>query len=195
MARKVAFDRETALQAALLEFWRDGYDKTSLEQLLKGMGIQLSSFYNSFKSKENLFSEVLKYYRTSLGLERLRILTNEELTGKESLLGYFDHLVFRSSKKGYPPGCFMMKTAVNLTDPASPVGQEVATSIHNIEKGLTNALERGRRDGSFPKSMKTLETARILTAAAYGISVLSRTKKSKKELFATAQALVEALSC
>lgn len=190
MGRKPAFEREAAIQSALLVFWRLGYDMTSLDLLLNEMGIKLSSFYNSFKSKEALFMEVLLYYRQSMGRERLNILNSDEISGKEALVQFFDHLVYSSSKKGYPPGCFMMKTAVNLLRPDSTVGNEVANSIRNVERGFANALERGKKANQFIKSLDVEHASRILLTTSYGISVLSRTKKSKKELFDTAQALV-----
>jgi len=39
MARPTEFNREKALQAAMLLFWRQGYSATSLQQLLATMAI------------------------------------------------------------------------------------------------------------------------------------------------------------
>jgi len=194
MGRKAAFDREAALQEALKAFWWDGYDKTSLEDLLKCMGIKTSSFYNSFESKEALFFEALQYYRQNIGSVRIGILNSPNIGGKEALLKYFDHLVFHKGEQDFPSGCFMMKTAVNLTNPDSKVGKEVSNSIANLEKGFSAALFRGQESGDFSKKLDIENSARLLVAAAYGVSVLSRTKKSKKELLSTAHALVDMLT-
>jgi TetR/AcrR family transcriptional repressor of nem operon len=193
MGRKCAFDKEKAIQGALGAFWRDGYDKTSLEDLLSSMGIKTSSFYHSFESKESLFFEVLQHYRQSLGRERLNFLTAEDVPGREALLKYFEHLVTRNNK-GMPSGCFMMKTAANLTDPNSTVGKEVSISISNVEKGFQKALLRGISEKQIRKDINVEDSAQLLLAVAYGLSVLSRTKKSKKDLLSTAHALIDMLT-
>jgi TetR/AcrR family transcriptional repressor of nem operon len=193
MGRKPAFDRELVLRKALKAFWWEGYDKTSLEDLLAAMEIKTSSFYNSFQSKESLFFEALSYYRMHFGRVRLNFLNDPEVPGEEALKRYFDHLVLREGDKTFPPGCFMMKTAVNLTDPESRVGLEVLNAISNLEKGFASALQRGVKSREFVKELDIKKWSRLFVAAAYGVSVLTRTKKSKKELLSTALTLIEAL--
>ncbi len=194
MGRKCAFDRTAALDAALKAFWLEGYDKTTLEELLACMQIKTSSFYNSFESKEVLFFEVLQSYRQSIGRERLAFLIDDKLGGREALLLYFDHLVQKKSRGDYPQGCFMMKTAANLSDPQSTVGHEVMSSIAKLEKGFCAALRRGQKSKAFHLHFKPEEMARLLVISAYGISVLTRTKKSKKELLSSAYALIDMLT-
>jgi len=195
MGRKIAFDRDEALAAALKAFWLDGYDKTSLEDLLSAMKIKNSSFYNTFESKEALFLEAVQSYRRGMGFHRLNLLRSTEVGGKEALLQYFDHLIFRDgARDGLPPGCFMMKTAATLLDPTSKVGHEVATSIANLEKGFGTALERGIQNRDFPPTLDVESMSRLLLSTAYGLSILARTKKSRNELLATAHYLINSLS-
>lgn len=194
MGRKASFDRNEALRGALKCFWLDGYDKTSLEDLLRAMEIQTSSFYNSFGSKEDLFVEAVQYYRREMGARRIALLKETE-GGKQALLKYFDKLVTPIESKGdYPPGCFMMKTAAGVVDPSSQVAKEIETAVRNLENAFATALERGIALGEFPKTMNTQTIARLLTAQAYGLSVLVRTKKTKKELLETTHSLIESLS-
>ena len=55
MARPIGFDLDKAIDKATLLFWKKGYSNTSLRDLLKVMGIGEGSFYNSVKSKKNLY--------------------------------------------------------------------------------------------------------------------------------------------
>jgi len=59
MARPKEFDREEVLQKALYTFWEKGYDATTLPDLLESMGVNRSSFYNTFGDKQTLFREVM----------------------------------------------------------------------------------------------------------------------------------------
>ena len=74
MAGVIAFDYEQALDKAMLLFWKNGYTRTSLRDLLKVMGIGEGSFYNTIKSKKRLFLECLRRYDETEGLKRHRAL-------------------------------------------------------------------------------------------------------------------------
>ena len=60
--RPAQFDRDAALDAALMAFWRDGYQANSVKALSERLGITRSSFYNAFESQEAVFLEALDRY-------------------------------------------------------------------------------------------------------------------------------------
>lgn len=70
MARSIEFDYATALDRATWLFWRNGYGDTSLRDLLKVMEIGEGSFYNTLKSKKNLYMACLNHYSETEGLKR-----------------------------------------------------------------------------------------------------------------------------
>jgi TetR/AcrR family transcriptional regulator, transcriptional repressor for nem operon len=51
MARTKEFDPDKALAAAVNVFWRSGYEQTSLDALMKGMGVARQSLYDTFGDK------------------------------------------------------------------------------------------------------------------------------------------------
>jgi len=70
MARALEFDYEASVDQATRLFWRSGYAGTSLRDLLKGMGIGESSFYNTHKSKKHAYLECLKHYNETVNGKR-----------------------------------------------------------------------------------------------------------------------------
>ena len=53
--RPLGFDRDAALQQAMLLFWRHGYEATSVNDLTNAMGITPPSLYTAFGDKKQLF--------------------------------------------------------------------------------------------------------------------------------------------
>jgi AcrR family transcriptional regulator len=54
IGRPRAFDRDAALEAAMLVFWRKGFSAASMNDLCDAMGIRSPSLYAAFGSKEPL---------------------------------------------------------------------------------------------------------------------------------------------
>jgi TetR/AcrR family transcriptional regulator, transcriptional repressor for nem operon len=77
MGRGIAFDYDKAIQKAILLFRKSGYARTSVRDLQKAMKIGEGSFYNSLKSKKNLYLECLKQYGETVGRKRADALFSQ----------------------------------------------------------------------------------------------------------------------
>ena len=62
IGRPREFDRDVALQEAMLVFWRKGFLATSMNDLCDAMGIRSPSLYAAFGSKEALYIEAVGHY-------------------------------------------------------------------------------------------------------------------------------------
>jgi TetR/AcrR family transcriptional repressor of nem operon len=60
MARTKEFDPDKALQSAVNVFWRFGYEHTSLETLMREMGISKQSLYDTFGDKRSIYFRAMR---------------------------------------------------------------------------------------------------------------------------------------
>jgi AcrR family transcriptional regulator len=72
MARPREFDEQVVLDAALVQFWSNGYESTSTRDLAQSMGITSASLYNAFGDKRSLYRRVLQHYVERSLEDRLR---------------------------------------------------------------------------------------------------------------------------
>ena|SRR5210317_1613857 len=62
VGRPREFDEERALEAAMDEFWKKGYESTSLNDLCCCTGLHKGSLYQAFGDKHQLFMRSLNHY-------------------------------------------------------------------------------------------------------------------------------------
>ena len=66
MARTKDFDEDEVLTKAMNLFWLNGYNGTSMQDLVDGLGISRSSLYDTFGDKRSLFLKTLENYKKNL---------------------------------------------------------------------------------------------------------------------------------
>ncbi|MEY4267677.1 MAG: hypothetical protein RIS90_2212 [Pseudomonadota bacterium] len=114
MSRPIAFDRPQAVNRALALFWRQGYQATTLADLLQAMGISRSSFYAAFGDKRSFFIECLDLWAArTLGVVQR---TRAEMPPLDALQDFFERsfVVARGSKANW--GCMLVNTVLEMAD-------------------------------------------------------------------------------
>jgi TetR/AcrR family transcriptional repressor of nem operon len=108
MARKKEYNENEVVEKAMQQFWRNGYETTSMQMLEKEMGINKFSIYASFGNKHGLFIESLKCYKlkVSVILEKFKNATNSVADIKQ----FFYDFVAANFKGSTQKGCFITNT-------------------------------------------------------------------------------------
>jgi AcrR family transcriptional regulator len=131
MARPRNKTETEALQAALLLFWEKGYDRTSLADLSKALGVGPSSIYSTFGSKADLFRKALQRYMAEYAHFVPDMIGRAPEVGVESTLRQLMRAQQSSIRQRVSPAAAQCLKAVAPTDPTVP--KEV-TSRRNSPK-------------------------------------------------------------
>lgn len=181
MARNKEFDEKVVLKKAMVLFWKQGYEKTSIQDLVTHMGIHRRSIYDTFGDKHSLFLASLKYYEVFVAEELTKIISDSSTT-KKAIRKIFEFVVNMAELEIYPAGCFSVNTAVELSLLDKDI-QHLATKMFNDTEELFNQLLKGGQEkGEFKNDLNTQVTAQFLHNNLIGIRVLVKTNYTKKEL-------------
>ncbi|WP_199444199.1 TetR/AcrR family transcriptional regulator [Umezawaea beigongshangensis] len=172
MSRTKEFDVDTALRAAVDLFWRQGYEATSVSDLVQHLGIAKASLYATFGAKHDLYVRALDHYvRTT----DARVV--DELSRPGSPLDAVRDLVLRHTRDVIADqdvrGCLVVNAAVELPGDES-VAKRVGRSWDTLEVALTLALTRARAQGELPADRDPRALARTLLAVLQGLRVLGK---------------------
>ena len=82
MARTKEFDPDKALKIAVNVFWRLGYEHTSLETLMREMGISKQSLYDTFGDKRSIYFRAMSRYRDDTNGSLRKLFAREKSVRK-----------------------------------------------------------------------------------------------------------------
>ena len=95
MAGVKQFDRNEALDRAMVAFWSRGYEATSIDDLVQATGIGRGSLYGTFGDKRQLFLAALDQYWNTVGMEMFAQLSDPD--ARNAIERMFDALIRRAS--------------------------------------------------------------------------------------------------
>ena len=110
MARPVEFDEYKVLTSAMEQFWREGYEASSIQKLLDCTGVNRGTLYNSFGDKETFFKSCVDQYTSIIEKQIANSLKNEKLNAWNSIDAYFDEAILNVSNKHRSMGCMLVNS-------------------------------------------------------------------------------------
>jgi AcrR family transcriptional regulator len=183
--RPIGFDKEAALEAAMLLFWEHGFEGTSMADLTEAMGLNPSSIYAAFGDKHALFSLAVKRYMQIRAQYATKAL--EEPTLKKVIRALFDNTVTFLTTPGHPPTCMTLAGAIGCSVDAAPA-KDLLTQIRKQNQvAIRMRLLQARKSGELSKDVNVDDYTRYLSSILAGLSVQAANGSTKAELKRTAQ--------
>ena len=192
MARPRTFEREAVVETALAVFWRQGYQATSVQDLVEATGLNRGSLYDTFGDKHGLFLEVVEYYRTNVTARRLAKL-EEPGPARERIATFFREVVEFSVGEGRLLGCLMTNSAVELAPHDRDTRLAVAANMGAMEAAFRRVLTRAKREGDLAADKSPVDLARFLTATANGLRVMAKVAPDRDTLSSVVRVVLQAL--
>jgi AcrR family transcriptional regulator len=183
--RPISFDKNAALEAAMLLFWERGYEGTSMADLTQTMGLNPSSIYAAFGDKHALFQLAVQRYMEMRAQYAGKAL--EEPTLEKFVRALFDNTVAFLTTPGHPPTCMTLAGAVGCSLDASPA-RDLMTEIRKQNQvALRQRLLKARKSGELSKDIDLDDYTRYLSTIIAGLSIQAANGSTKAELNRTAQ--------
>ncbi|BCL26332.1 TetR/AcrR family transcriptional regulator [Streptomyces aurantiacus] len=188
MAGRKQFDTDTALDAAMVQFWRAGYADTSLDDLSRATGLNRSSIYSSLGDKDTLFLRCLERYATRYGGKYDAALSCAVDRPLAAVRAFFEVTLERIADPGLPDGCLVAQSAMATPVLSSRVAARTKEAVGFQHTRLRAALKAGGLHD------EVAETFAIHVAAVnQSLAVMSRTGASTEQLRAIVQVTLDAL--
>jgi TetR/AcrR family transcriptional repressor of nem operon len=168
VARALEFDYDKAIDKATRIFWKKGYSGTSLRDLLKGMGIGEGSFYNTLKSKKQLYVACLKHYNDTVGRRRLTALFSSA-SAKEGVRGFFRIVLDDFDDPRIPRVCLIARSVSSDVLGESDLGKLVQSDMAALFGAFSKCLKSAKDTGELPPEFEPEVVAQIIGTYFQGL--------------------------
>jgi AcrR family transcriptional regulator len=185
------FDRDAALEAAMLLFWRKGFAGASMNDLCDAMGIRSPSLYAAFESKEALYLAAFQHYATTEGQavwDKLAAGATARDGVENLLIAAADNL---PKSRTAPAGCMVALGAVSDEWPAS-IAREVRKVRLELLDNLRARLEAAVGSGELPAETDIDALSRLYLGIFQGMAVQAKDGATQAELRGAAKAAMAA---
>lgn len=173
MARPREFDTDAVLDAAMCAFWRQGYEATSMADLVAATGLQKGSLYKAFTDKHTLFIRALQRYLEQANRFNHQLLSQLD-SPKVGVQHWFQTLVESYGTYADHRGCFSVNCLIELAPHDDEVRQILAAQTVYLRSLLTQAIAHGQTVGDFRTDMEAEDLSMMLLSLLYGIVTSSK---------------------
>ena len=191
MARPKEFDPRAALSAAVGVFWRNGYEKTSLDDLMAAMQVGRQSLYDTFGDKRELYLSALEAYRGSTQAAMQRLFASGH-----PLRDCFAALLFgivNESRADHQRGCLLLSANLERNLDDKQIAHLVKTNQAEVEAIFESALRRAQRSGEFAPDKNAAALARFFLATIQGMRSTARASSNRAALEQVARVALSTL--
>ena len=173
MGRPREFDPEDALEKAMHVFWQNGYEGTSMSDLVESTGVHRGSLYTTYGNKEKIFLAALERYGENYGLEMIRpVLESDRPVAalKRMIWDRYDDYV----SGRYTCGCLISNTLAEVTPEDKEVFGYITRLLEVRCEMFTRALERAKSLGQLASHQDPVALARYLNTFLLGVAMQVR---------------------
>lgn len=182
--RKLAFDKQKALEAAMYVFWKKGYGGASLAELTDSMGINKPSLYAAFGNKEALFIQATDYYADVIGAKHNTFLAQKDTPLSLRLKLFLTSIIKGQCDKNSPKGCYISLCAAETEGEDIPQAaqQKILEVSELTHKALVKLFKEDAEAKHYKLDTQAQQHACFLMAAMHGTAAMARAGKSQKAL-------------
>lgn len=154
-----------------------GYAGTSVDAILDKAGYSKGALYRTFKDKEEIAEEALKFNLRALKTRMLGEM-EKETTAKRKLNAMFRLYTDVILGRVFPKGCPLLNTAVEVDDTNDQMRMMVSNAFDAWKEQIRAILKEGIKNNEFDQNMDIGQVPDFIIATIEGSIAISKAQKN-----------------
>lgn len=179
MARTKDFDEDEVLMKAVHLFWLKGYNGTSMQDLVDGLGISRSSLYDTYGDKHTLFLKALENYKKTVSA-KMEAIVGGANSAKDAVKGLLEFTIGELLSDKEHKGCFLVNAAVEVAPHDQEVNKIICQSDREVGAYFYKTIKQGQETGDIINSKEPRALADFILNNIKGVRVTAKSVNDKK---------------
>lgn len=193
MARPVEFVYEDVLNNAMEQFWREGFQASSVQKLLDVTAINRGTLYNSFGDKDKFFKSCLEHYSKLVNKDLDASINNEELAPWDAVQKYFEVAVLGVTNKRRSMGCLLVNSFCESINYDKDMQKLVKGYYNNIRRSILKRMKEAEKNKQLASGVSADLATDALVNLLSGLRVHSREGRPVKQMAALVAHTIDGL--
>jgi TetR/AcrR family transcriptional repressor of nem operon len=186
--------KEKILVSAKELFHENGFQQTSVDEILKKSGVTKSNFYYHFKSKEELgliiLDRFIQLYESDV---LMQTLGNKELTPSDRLTKFYRAVRTFHRDLEKPRGCPFGNMAIEMSGSNESFREKLSIFFNSWEKTIEECISEGMRSGDFRSDLPPGVIAQLILSHLEGAIMMVKTHRSIEPLSSGSETIMRLL--
>lgn len=188
ITEKYTAKKEAILEKGMEVMWINGYNGTSVKDIVDAASIPKGSFYFYFDSKEDFALNALRYYLEFTEKLAEPIMNNPELSPYQKLRQLFKIRVdaafnlFECTECNFQGGCFMSNLGQEMSDTNERIREAVNMAIEEFKKPIIALLTAAQELGEINKNISLEKFMSFLESTMQGAMMTVKASRQPQAL-------------
>lgn len=181
MPKPKSFNRSEIIDKAMKLFWNKGFHATTVEDLVTNLGINRSSIYDSFGSKNDFFHQLIENYQEKRlsQLRQVLFFHDRILNGFVSL---FELVIDEALVGSESKGCLLVNSISELASDDFALKKKMEDYVSQIEKLFVEYLSYGQKTNQIALDTDIVSIANYIFTLKSGVYAVSKIRPNREEL-------------
>lgn len=175
MARQREFDHDQVLEKAMLLFWEQGYEATSVRDLNRATGISSSSMYEFFGDKRGLFLASLKRF-CAMEQANMQQLAQASATPHEFIRHLFASVDLLLQAKGQAQGSFAFNAMSEFSIHDPDIAAQLLDHYLKIAAIIENVVQQAQAANTIRTKVPPAYLAHTILTSLQGVLTVKGVK-------------------
>ena len=174
--------QEKILVAGIGLMRTNGYNGTSVKDIVDAAGVPKGSFYNYFDSKEDFVLQALDYVASDGVATCQTMLADKSRLPLARLVHYFEACTQSCCAVEYASGCFIGNLGQEMSDTNDAIRIKVKAHFSKFTALITSVLEEAGTQGELDRSVPPSLMAEFIYNAWQGALLRAKASRSRESL-------------
>lgn len=186
VGRPREFDEADVLSRVMDVFWQNGYEGTSLADLMEASGLKKGSLYAAFGDKHAMYLKALQFYELTVVDAAVAALTQGAGGALRRVRDFLQLPIDAAWSNNDGRGCFLCNASADHAGHDKETSALVARSFDKLETAVKACLSDG---GLTPTDARLC--ARMVLAVYAGLRIMARSARPRATMEAARDGALE----